>query len=81
MIAPLRAKGWYQRFTPVSWLASKDLRPTQQSAFPVSSGRLLFPRLQLRGSAGFHTRFPVLTAVMRTREPKNVTERTDLGEG
>jgi hypothetical protein len=53
------AKGLCGRFTPVSWLASQDVSFRSnirflQSAFPgFPSDRLRFPRLQLRGSAGF----------------------------
>jgi hypothetical protein len=49
-----RERGCYLRFAPVSWLASKGLRPTYASAFPdfpVVESKC--PRLQLRGSAGF----------------------------
>src|SRR5208282_2768117 len=52
-------KGWWGRFTPVSWLASQDVsfrpasgyynRPSQV----LPSGQSRCPRLQLRGSAGF----------------------------
>ena len=67
-------------FAPVSWLASKDSRPNDAIGLPgIPSGRLQFPRLQLRGSAGFA---PASLLVKRDEDArtKNVKEQTTAGE-
>src|SRR5208283_3175326 len=76
-------KGWWGRFTPVSWLASQDVsfrpasgyynRPSQV----LPSGRLRCPRLQLRGSAGFApaSHSPAWSWATIMREPNFEKER------
>jgi hypothetical protein len=44
-----------------------------------SSGRLRFSRLQLRGSAGIDTRFPVFAMGAKTRKPKDISKNENVG--